>query len=61
MTSVGRAFKCRKLTPRFVVFFEIIQKVEVVVYEIALLSSLSNLHDIFMCINRGSICMICCM
>jgi len=47
VTGVGRALKCRKLTPRFVGPFEIIEKVEVVAYRIALPSSLSNLHDVF--------------
>ncbi|XP_024634603.1 uncharacterized protein [Medicago truncatula] len=37
VTDVGRALKCRKLTPCFVGLFEII----------ALPSSLSNLHDVF--------------
>jgi len=47
VTSVGRALKCRKLTPPFVGPFEIIEKVRVVAYRIALPPSLSNLHDLF--------------
>jgi len=47
LTSVGRALKCRKLTPRFVGSFEIVEKVGVVAYRIALPPSLSNLHDVF--------------
>jgi len=47
VTSVGRTFKCRKLTPRFVGSFEIVEKVGVVAYRIALPPSLSNLHDVF--------------
>jgi len=47
VTGVGRALKCRKLTPRFVGPFEIIEKVGVVTYLIALPTSLSNLHDVF--------------
>ena len=47
VTGVGRALKCRKLTPRFVVPFQNIQKVRVVAYQIALPPSLSNLHDVF--------------
>jgi len=47
VTGVGRALKCRKLTPRFVGLFEIIQKVGVVAYQIALPPSFSNLHDVF--------------
>jgi len=47
VTGVGRALKCRKLTPCFVGPFEIIEKVEAVAYHIALPPSLSNLHDVF--------------
>jgi len=47
VTGVGHALKCRKLTPRFVGPFEIVEKVGAVAYQIALPSSLSNLHDVF--------------
>ena len=47
VTGVGRALKCRKSTPRFVGPFEIVEKVGVVAYRIALPPSLSNLHDVF--------------
>ena len=47
VTSVGRALKCRKLTPRFVGPFEIVEKIGGVAYRIALPPSLSNLHDVF--------------
>jgi len=47
VTGVRRALKCRKLTLRFVGPFEIIEKVGVVAYRIALPPSLSNLHDVF--------------
>jgi len=47
VTCVGRVLKCRKLTPCFVGPFEIVEKVEAVVYRIALPPSLSNLHDVF--------------
>jgi len=47
VTGVGRALKCRKLTPHFVGPFEIVEKVGVIAYRIALLPSLSNLHDVF--------------
>jgi len=47
VTGVGRALKCRKLTPHFVGPFEIIEKVGIVAYRIALPPSLSNLHDVF--------------
>jgi len=45
--GVGRSLKCRKLTPHFVGPFEIVEKVGVVAYRIALPPSLSNLHDVF--------------
>jgi hypothetical protein len=47
VTGVGRALKCRKLTPRFVEPFEVVEKVGVVTYRIALPPSLSNLLDVF--------------
>ena len=47
ITGVGHALKYRKLTPRFVGPFEILEKVGVVAYRIALPPSLSNLHDVF--------------
>jgi hypothetical protein len=47
VTGVGRALKCRKLTPRFVGPFEIVEKIGVVAYQIVLPPSLSNLHDVF--------------
>lgn len=47
ITGVGRSFKCRKLTLRFIGPFEIIEKVGAVAYRIALPPSLSNLHDLF--------------
>jgi len=47
VTGVRRALKCRKLTPRFVGPFEIVEKVIAVAYRIALPPSLSNLHDVF--------------
>jgi len=47
VTGVGRTLKCRTLTSPFVGPFEIVEKVGVVVYQIALPPSLSNLHDVF--------------
>jgi len=47
VTGVGRALKCRKLTPHFVGPFEVVQKVGVVAYWIVLPPFLSNLHDVF--------------
>nr|KYP35245.1 Retrovirus-related Pol polyprotein from transposon 17.6 [Cajanus cajan] len=46
-SSVGRALKVRKLTPRFVGPYEIIQRVGPIAYRLALPPSLSNLHDVF--------------
>jgi hypothetical protein len=45
--GVGRDLKCRKLTSHFVGPFEVIEKVGVVAYQIALPPSLSNLYDVF--------------
>jgi hypothetical protein len=42
-----RALKCRKLRHRFVGPFEIVEKVGVVAYRIALPPLLLNLHDVF--------------
>ena len=47
VTGVGHSLKCRKLTPRFVGPFEIVDKVGAVAYWIALPPSLLNLHDVF--------------
>jgi len=47
MIGVGCALKCRKLTPRFVGPFEIVEKAGAVAYQIVLSPSLSNLHDVF--------------
>nr|KYP69310.1 Transposon Ty3-G Gag-Pol polyprotein [Cajanus cajan] len=46
-SGVGRALKARKLTPRFVGPYQIIQRVRLVAYRLALPPSLSNLHDVF--------------
>nr|KYP45839.1 Retrotransposable element Tf2 [Cajanus cajan] len=46
-SGVGRALKVRKLTPRFVGLYQIIQRVGPVAYRLALPPSLSNLHDVF--------------
>jgi len=47
VTGVGRALKCRKLTPQFFGPFEVVEKVGAAAYRIALPPSLSNLHDVF--------------
>ena len=46
-TGVGRALKSRKLTPRFIGPFDILQRVSPVAYQVALPPSLSNLHSVF--------------
>nr|KYP46054.1 Retrovirus-related Pol polyprotein from transposon 297 family [Cajanus cajan] len=46
-SGVGRALKARKLTPRFVGPYHIIQRVGPVAYRLALPLSLSDLHDVF--------------
>ena len=46
-TGVGRALKSRKLTPRFIGPFDILQRVGPVAYQVALPPSLSNLHSVF--------------
>ncbi|KEH19721.1 hypothetical protein MTR_8g467230 [Medicago truncatula] len=53
ITSIKRALKCRKLTPRLLGLFKIIKKVGVVPYRISLLPSLSNLHSFFSCVSTS--------
>lgn len=47
ITGVGRALKSRKLTPHFIGPYHISKKVGDVAYQIMLLPSLANLHDVF--------------
>ena len=47
MTGIGRAMKSKKLTPRFIGPFQILQRVGPVAYRIALPPFLSKLHDVF--------------
>src|ERR1043165_2872984 len=47
VTGVGRALKSRKLTPRFIGPYQIAEKIGEVAYQIHLLPSLANLHDVF--------------
>ena len=47
VTGVRRALKGRKLTPHSVGPFDIVEKVGVVAYRIALPPSLANLHNVF--------------
>jgi hypothetical protein len=46
-TSVGRAIKSRKLTPKFIGPYQIISRVGPVAYQVALPPLLSNIHDVF--------------
>ncbi|XP_006573989.1 uncharacterized protein LOC114403380 [Glycine soja] len=45
--EAGRALKSHKLTPRFIGPFEILKCVGLVVYQVALPPSLSNIHSVF--------------
>ena len=45
--GVGRAIRSRKLSPKFVRFYQILRKIRPVAYEIALPPSLANLHNVF--------------
>lgn len=58
VTSVGRTLKSKKLTPCFIGPYQITQQIGVVTYGVALPPSLSNLHDVFMYLNFGSIFLI---
>ncbi|XP_015960618.1 uncharacterized protein LOC107484578 [Arachis duranensis] len=48
MTGVGRAIKAKKLNPRYIGPFQILERVGPVVYRMALPPHLSNLHDVFL-------------
>jgi len=47
VTGFGRVLKCKKLTPRFVGSYMIIERVGAMAYRIVLPPSLSNLHIMF--------------
>ena len=47
ITSVGRALKSKKLTPKFLGPYQILKKIGPVAYQIALPPNLSNLHLVF--------------
>ncbi|XP_058757901.1 uncharacterized protein LOC131631139 [Vicia villosa] len=47
MTGVGRALKSKKLNPKFIGPYQILQRVGTVAYRVALPPKLSNLHDVF--------------
>ena len=46
-TGVDRAIKVKKLTPRYLGPYQILERIGPVAYRIALPPSLSNLHDVF--------------
>ncbi|XP_027357209.1 uncharacterized protein LOC113866587 [Abrus precatorius] len=47
VTGVGRALKSRKLSPKFIGLFEVLNRISPATYRIALLLNLSNLHPVF--------------
>ncbi|XP_015967022.1 uncharacterized protein LOC107490726 [Arachis duranensis] len=46
-TKIGRSVKTKKLNPRYIGPFEILKRIGLVAYRIALTPHLSNLHDMF--------------
>ncbi|XP_057744861.1 uncharacterized protein LOC130962701, partial [Arachis stenosperma] len=46
-TGVGRAIKAKKLNPRYIGPFQILERIGPVAYRMALPPHLSNLHDVF--------------
>ena len=46
-TGIGRKLKSRKLTPRFIGPYQIMRRIGLVAYEIALPPHLANLHNVF--------------
>jgi len=46
-TGIGRVIKSRKLTPKFVGPYQILRRIGVTTYEIALPPHLANLHNVF--------------
>ena len=46
-TGIDRAIKVKKLSPRFISPFQILQQIGPVTYQVALPPYLSNLHDVF--------------
>jgi hypothetical protein len=47
MTGVGRALKSKKLTPKIIGPYQILERVGTVAYRVGLSPHLSNLHDVF--------------
>ena len=46
-TGVGRAIKLKKLSPRFIGLFQILKRIGLVAYQLALAPHLLNLHYVF--------------
>ncbi|XP_028804336.1 uncharacterized protein LOC114759336 [Neltuma alba] len=46
-TGIGRSIKAKKLSPRFLGPFEILERIGEVAYRVALPPHLSNVHDVF--------------
>ncbi|KAK4263834.1 hypothetical protein QN277_018714 [Acacia crassicarpa] len=47
VTGIGRSIKAKKLTPRFIGPYEILERIGPVAYRIALPPHLSQVHDVF--------------
>lgn len=47
VTDVGRALKLKKLNPKFIGLYKILQRIGSVAYMMAFPPELSNLHDVF--------------
>ncbi|XP_028798676.1 uncharacterized protein LOC114754096 [Neltuma alba] len=47
LTGIGRSIKAKKLTPRFIGPYEILERIGPVAYRVALPPHLSNIHDVF--------------
>jgi len=47
VTGVGRALKSKKLTPRFIGPYHILERIGTMAYRVGLPPHLSNLHDVF--------------
>jgi len=47
MTGIGRSIKAKKLTPRFIGPYEILERIGPVAYRIAIPPHLSNVHNVF--------------
>ena len=45
--GVVRFGKCKKLSPRFIGPFEVLERIGTVAYQLALLPSMSGVHEVF--------------